>query len=250
MDLSFYSLTDVESELDRHIASLGNYSRSKSLRPGSMVTMIVFTGGSGAAQESLVRRALNDLVLDLRGKRLINLEVTYLNQDTVKNIYKWGPAELTDHMLTFDIHICPTHPHQGNIGNKKPEWNVNNIYRHVDRWAYHLGFFSGRYCRCPVLTQNKKAYLELLPDICLPSIYINIPLKNEIISREEMLMIERFVNEIGSQYGDDFCCKLGYVTHRLPKYGIGVRGILTAIYEYARQEETQAYYPYIIVQPR
>ena len=248
MDLDFYDLKDFESEFYREINNVGNSLRSGS--PGSLVTMIVFTGGSGAAQEYLVRNALNDLVANLRVQRQINLVVTFLSQDTVKNMYKWGPEELADHILTFDIHICPTHPHQGNIGNRKLEWNVNNIYRHVDRWAYHLGFFSGRYCRCPVLTQNKKDYLELLPDICLPSIFINIPLKNQTISVSETLMIQRFVDEIGSKYGDNYCCKLGYVTNRLPKYGFGIHGILTAIYEYARQKETQGYYPYIIVQPR
>ena len=127
MDLDALLRTDEESKFYLELVE-----KLRANTRGSLVTMIVFTGAAGAAQEGLVRSSLKLLKKNIFKSRQIVLEISFLNQDTVKNINKWGPEELTDYLLTFDIHICPTHPHQGNIG-KNRAWNVANIYRHVDR---------------------------------------------------------------------------------------------------------------------
>jgi len=216
---------------------------------GSVVTMIIFIGAKGAQQERVLRVAMALLQKKLYKEKQIVLEIEYLNQDKVKNINKWDPEAFTDYLLSFDIHICPTHPHQGNVG-KTPAWNIRNIYRHVERWMYHLGFFNSRYCRCPVLTQNKRGYLEPLPEICLPSLFIDIPAIPGALSNHNIAEIEAFVGKIEPLYGNRFCIKLSFVTHRIPKYGDGVTGILDALNEYINQEKLCGYYPYFIIQPR
>ncbi len=216
---------------------------------GSFITMVVFQGGKGARQLERCKVALQNLRRDLRIERNIQLDIKYLDQDEVKNIEKWGPAELTDYLLTFDIHLCITHPHQGNV-NKTTFWNIRNIYRHVDRWSFHLGFFSGRYCRCPVLTQNKRVYIEAAPEICMRSAFVKMPKPGSALTEDQVRDIKNFVDYIGPLYNNKFCVKLPFVTNRRPKYGVGLEGVLKCLNEYMRQDETVGYYPYIIVQPR
>ena len=113
-----------------------------------------------------------------------------------------------------------------------------------------MGFFNGRYCRCPVLTQNKRRYLELLPEICLPSLFIDFPTQAGALTDHDLAEIDSFSARIEALYGKHFCVKLPFVTHRTPKYGIGAAGIIRCINEYANQEETCGWYPYLIIQPR
>jgi hypothetical protein len=244
MDFDFLLQEDTESRF-----YLEMMERLRSSRGGSIVTLIVFVGAKAARQFERCKVALQKLKKDLWKNRQIDLQIKYLDQDEVKNISKWGPEELTDYMLTFDIHICLTHPHQGNVG-KSEYWNVRNIYRHVDRWSYHLGFFSGKYCRCPVLTQNKGVYLEAAAEVCNMSLIIKIPKPGCAVTANDVSKINAFVALLGPRYNNKFCIKLSYVTHRTPKYAEGAEGILLSINQYMRQPMTSGYYPYVIIQPR
>ena len=95
--------------------------------------------------------------------------------DVVKNVLKWSPTEMTDKILEADAHIMATHFTEGNIA-KTASWNVPNILSNLDRLKYHLGNTMGERNRCPVLRQGKREIYARLPEHCLPTLIVDMPM--------------------------------------------------------------------------
>lgn len=69
---------------------------------------------------------------------------------------------LVDWLLGSHIHFVISHPNQG--------WHttatsVEELYDEFSRLKYHPGFPMGVQLKCPIFTQDKWKYLELLPSI-------------------------------------------------------------------------------------
>jgi hypothetical protein len=114
---------------------------------------------------------------DLYGKQGITLISGMYEQDTIKNILKFGPTEFTSHVLQGDVHLYITHFHEGNVA-KTGSWNIPNILANVDRLSHHLGNLMGARNKCPIYRQGKKEVYEMLPDHCLPTLIINLPVED------------------------------------------------------------------------
>ena len=68
-----------------------------------------------------------------------------------------------------------THFTEGNIA-KTASWNVPNILSNLDRLKYHTGNTMSDRNQCPVLRQGKKEIYLRLPDYCLPTLIVDMPL--------------------------------------------------------------------------
>lgn len=79
--------------------------------------------------------------------------------------------EFVDWLLGGHVHIILGHVHQG---TESFGWNVEDIYRELQRLQKHPGFPSAEQLQCPVFTQDKIKYLRLLHDYTLPSYSIDV----------------------------------------------------------------------------
>jgi len=140
----------------------------------SAVLVRGFIGGEGGRQLEEFTSAMTR-AQDLYRKQGINLISEMYDQDTIKNILKLGPTEFISHVLEGDAHLFITHFHEGNIA-KTASWNVPNILSNLDRLSHHLGNIMGARNKCPVYRQGKKEIYEMLPDHCLPTLIIDLPL--------------------------------------------------------------------------
>jgi hypothetical protein len=137
-----------------------------------------FLGGEGGRQLEEFTRAMTK-AQDLYRKQGITVISEMYDQDTIKNVLKLGPREFTTYVLEGDAHLYITHFHEGNIA-KTASWNIPNILANVDRLSHHLGNLMGAKNKCPIYRQGKKEVYEMLPDHCLPTLIINLPLENWI----------------------------------------------------------------------
>ena len=137
-----------------------------------------FTGGKGGRQLEEFTRAMTKAQMhyQIQGYRIIS---EMYEQDTIKNVCKLTPTTFTDYVLQGDIHIYITHLHEGNIA-KSSSWNIPNILANVDRMSHHLGNLMGKN-KCPVYRQGKKEVYEMLPDHCLPTLIIDLPLEHRFV---------------------------------------------------------------------
>ena len=135
-----------------------------------------FIGGRDGRQLSEFTAASNraKLIYESRGIKLL---MTFYDQDSIKNIEKWTPTDLTDHLLEADFHIMVTHLHEGNIA-KNGSWNIPNILSNLDRLKYHQGNLMGAMNSCPIYRQGKREVYECLQDHCLPTLIVNLPSEN------------------------------------------------------------------------
>jgi hypothetical protein len=54
------------------------------------------------------------------------ISIEFLNNDQVRTALKWTVTELFDWLLAADVHLVPTHIHQGNVGKGGSDtWNTN-----------------------------------------------------------------------------------------------------------------------------
>ena len=149
-----------------------------------------FTGGKDGQQKNVVTEAIQELAVDysLRGIHILFEEFT---NDSVRNEYKWNATQTFTALLSADIHILPTHFHQGMLAKGGTDtWNMSNIIKNIERLRYHLGTPCGKHLDCPVWSQNKRSlydHLEAL-DLCLPTIKVNI--NCNVISTEDEAKID------------------------------------------------------------
>ena len=140
-----------------------------------------------------------EVAIDQLRKRYLLLGYTIqykaFSNDDVRNVHGWNATELFTKLLSADIHLLPTHCHQGMISlggtAVMGTWNIANILANYDRLRYHLGIPNGRHLRCPVFTQNKGMLYESLTrlGLCLPTATISI--KGGILNAESIINIAR-----------------------------------------------------------
>jgi hypothetical protein len=94
-------------------------------------------------------------------------------------------------LLAADIHILPTHFHQGMVAKGGTDtWNMENIVKNIARLRYHLGSPNGIHLDCPVWSQNKAMLYERLfaLDLCLPTLTLSIIEKG--LSKEDEIKLD------------------------------------------------------------
>jgi len=173
MDLSIYESSELDKILA--IAEIDGLNKNKN---DNIVTIGIFTGGSDARQKDDVINAagvVESFFQDLG----IEIRYSIFDNETVFNKKHWTPSDLINFLLEHDIHLIPTHGHQGNIarGNdiNRLMWTANEYVDKLQLLQYHLGYPNGRYLFCPVYLQDKFMYLTHLQKYCTPSLSIEIP---------------------------------------------------------------------------
>ena len=138
-----------------HLAEL------EAIRENNNLTTILikaFTGGHQGQQKSAVTLAVEKLIVKY-GRRGITIKFVEFSNDLVRNVLKWNCTETFTALLAADIHILPTHFHQGMLTKGGTDtWNMENIIMNIARMRYHLGSPCGMHLDCPVWSQNKKNF--------------------------------------------------------------------------------------------
>ena len=100
------------------------------------------------------------------------VEIEYRGNNVIRN-KKMSPMDMINWLLSGDIHIMLTHPHQGQDPDRKfTLWNIPELHYSLDLLQYHIGFPNGINIRCPVVRQDKYRYLVALEDYALPTLKI------------------------------------------------------------------------------
>jgi len=259
LDLSIFERTDLHSRM--MIQQIEDYRVNSD--QADIILCRCFVGGSRQLDEFNTARRRAELFYKNRGIKLI---VDIYENDWVKNVLKLNPTELTDRLLEADFHLFITHFHEGSIA-KTSSWNMPNILSNLDRLKFHLGNLMGDMNSCPIFRQGKREVYEVLPDYCLPTIMVDLPMttwdgKNPL-TIEDADRIHNFVKMVETHYPELLNIKKEYVI-KLPfaaggvvrdkgsvKYGIGALGILKSIREFLKNHPcVLGYIHYIIIQPR
>ena len=124
------------------------------------------------------QRASFDLALGILCTRLKKeldcppIEFEHRGNKAIRD-HKLSPMDMVNWLLTSDIHIILTHPHQGPNPDKRYNlWNIPDLAYSLDLLQYHIGFPNGMRIRCPVFRQDKYRYLVALKDLALPTMQI------------------------------------------------------------------------------
>jgi hypothetical protein len=159
--------------------------------PQKNILIYAFTGGWLASQADSLEVAVGQL-----RKRYLLLGYTIqfekFSNDTVRNIHGWNATQLFTKLLSADIHVLPTHCHQGMVSmGGTDSWNMSNILANYDRLRYHIGIPNGRHLSCPVFTQNKGMLYEALMRLGLSLPTATISIKGGILTAESIINIAR-----------------------------------------------------------
>jgi hypothetical protein len=169
MDFSIFEKTDLNTRF-----KISQIEKAKINVDDNVVLIRGLLGGSDGRQYAQFNSAMSSAIAHY-SEQNIKIISEMLTNDTVKNVLKWGPTELTDKLLEADAHIMVTHFTEGNIA-KTASWNVPNILSNLSRLKYHTGNTMGDRNQCPVLRQGKKEIYSRLPDYCLPTLIVDMPL--------------------------------------------------------------------------
>jgi hypothetical protein len=135
---------------NQHLKDLPNIWDSVCLIPPPVddVVVHVFHGGRLCEQLIPFERATAEL------KRKIKpISFIYLGCAEIHSGFSWWqPSDLVNWLLSSHVHFILTHPHQGLEGLR---WNIDLLYREMQRLEFHPGFPSGTQLKCPIFTQNK-----------------------------------------------------------------------------------------------
>lgn len=145
-------------------------------RDPKQILVRAFVGGHNGEQSTPLTRAFVR-VADIYKARNIKLVLQKFTNDIVRNKYHWTCRELFDHLLAADIHLLPTHLHQGMLAlGGTDTWNTINILQNLERLRYHLGSNCGKYIDDPVASQDKMAYYAPLEreGLCAPTLAVDI----------------------------------------------------------------------------
>ena len=189
MDISdFDSTTDINIFLARvHIDALRENKNPR------FILVRAFVGGQLGEQTTPLSRAFIRVanLYESRGYRLVLERFT---NDIVRNTYHWSCRQLFDHLLAADIHLLPTHLHQGMLSLGGTEtWNTINILTNMQRLKYHLGANCGIFIDDPVANQDKFNYYDPLQKegLCAPTISVSISHSSGDISKSDHDKIKR-----------------------------------------------------------
>lgn len=160
------------------------------------ILIYAFLGGHRAGQSDPLDVAISQA---RRRYHLLGYTIEYetFSNDKVRNKLKWSVTQLFTKLMSADIHLLPTHCHQGNISlGGTDTWNIPNILENYDRLRFHLGIPNGRHLTCPVFTQDKRKLYEKLMELglCLPTTFVSIA--GGVISTDSIAHIERYVDLI------------------------------------------------------
>jgi hypothetical protein len=168
VDFTIFDREDLNTKLQ-----IAQIERLRINQDKNVILIRGFVGGADGRQYTPFNTAMSEVKAHYAKQNIIIKSEMYTN-DFVKNIMKWGPTEMIDHILEGDAHVILTHLTEANIG-KTASWNVPNILSNFDRLKFHLGNTMGVRNKCPVLRQGKREIYEMLPDYCLPTLIIDLP---------------------------------------------------------------------------
>lgn len=132
---------------------------------GGVVTICVYAGCMGVQLEPFTAAIV---ALNQRSRYHGRFQVDYIyNKDLHKEEITF--SSLIDKMMGFHIHVILTHPHMGMIGQG---WSMTNIESCLYRLATHTGHPDQFMLLDPILTQDKFHYIELCPDLFMPTLRI------------------------------------------------------------------------------
>ena len=183
MDFSIFDKRDISAKIQ--IAQIENLRINKI---DNVILFRGFVGGADGRQYTQFNTAMSRATVHYASKNIIIDSIMYTN-DFIKNIMKWGPTELIDHLLEGDAHLCLTHLHEANIA-KTASWNIPNILSDLSRLEYHLGNTMGVRNRCPVLRSGKKEIYKMMTDHCLPTLIVELPFDDWNGTLDESIMVE------------------------------------------------------------
>lgn len=180
MDVSDFDSSDINVFLARSV----NKGLKKN-KDCNVVLIHVFIGSVFSEQQTPLSVALS-VVKKHYLTRGIQLRVTIITNDFVRNILHWTCTELFTWLVSADIHLLPTHLHQGMMGlGGMGTWNIPNILKNFERLRYHLGTPCGKFVDCPITTQNKMEYYRVLQTVGLCAPTISVDISGQSISPED-----------------------------------------------------------------
>ena len=107
VDLSVLKRSDFETYL-----KLNEIESMRINKDPSVVKIFVLSGAKASRQLYQMKSAAAISIAKF-AKQNIRLDFEYLNHDTIFSVLKWTPWEVINYALKSDIHIIPTHLHQG-----------------------------------------------------------------------------------------------------------------------------------------
>ena len=168
-----------------------------------MILIRVYTGGFHNHQSIPFLSAWNNV-----SNWYPNVLIEYFSIVDIKEL-NYGPHDLVNWLLKSDIHFIITHIHQG-----MRHWDCYIVRQSLKKLKYHVGFPSGEELDCPFFTQDKYAYLSILPDICNPSLQFLFPKDTALFYQRPDIRerVQKFLREQCN--GNGWVIKLPYVTNR------------------------------------
>ena len=167
LDYSIFNKTDLSTRF-----KIAQIEKFRINFDDDIVLIRGLLGGSDHRQYAPFNSAMS-LAKAHYAKQNITIKSEMQINDTVKNVLKWSPTDLIDHVLEADAHIMATHFTEANIA-KNGSWTVPNMLSNLDRLKHHLGNTMGDRNGCPVLRQGKKEIYARLPDHCLPTLIVDM----------------------------------------------------------------------------
>jgi hypothetical protein len=149
-----------------------------------------FSGGSDGQQKSVLSLVIESLIVKYKTRGITIVFIEFTN-DLIRNVLRLNCTDTFTALLAADIHIIPTHLHQGMLAKGGTDtWNMENILQNIERLRYHLGYPCGMHLDCPVFSQNKTMLYDRLfaADLCLPTISVSIMEKQ--LSLEDQIKID------------------------------------------------------------
>ncbi len=135
------------------------------------VLIRAFLGGMTAEQRDPLTDAFSRVALHYKDRGIM-ITFQRFSNDIVRNVYHWTCTELFNRLLAADIHLIPTHLHQGMLGlGDLGTWTIFNILANLKRLKCHVGVPSGIHTDDAVASQDKYNYYKALAPLglCAPT---------------------------------------------------------------------------------
>jgi len=219
-----------------------NLERFQNRRPiMKSVTFHIVEGGLCSPQSAPLEMAL----LEVKKKVAmsgITLNYEIKRRKDVRENADMTPFSLVKWLSDAHAHIIATHPSQANTHF----WNVTDVIDALDTLKIHPGFPCNEQIECPVFTQHKYKYLNLLPKYMMTPTYavpLNFPGQLGTIEKKSLTTFLMDNDEghgwvvkmpfVTNRDKMHHCKTLEMVIHTIENYPISASGI-----------------PYCMVQPR
>lgn len=175
----------------------------------------------------------NDYNNDAEIKRIVNMD------------NNWGPAEMINWFEDSDLHFFICHPHQGYKGTGF-KWHLRNFYKkEIMRLHDHPGFPSQISLSCPIFTQDKFEYINVIPEMVLSTIRVGI---KKDLTGHDLESINLFLDTTQSVNG--WILKTPYSTNGVNKMLLKNRKDVFKKLKDACEGNLSLCYPYVLIQPK